>query len=64
MKSLVIVLVAAIFIVSFCNVFFVGPSSSSGTLLLCLLLFALLGVKLLKIILGRSDEEDSNDDKE
>ena len=63
MRSLVVCLVVAIFVVSFCNVFFVGPNSSGGTLLLCLLLFALLGVKLLKMIFGRGDEEDSNDDK-
>ena len=64
MRNLVICLAIAIFIVSFCNIFFVGPSSSGGTMLLCLLLFALLGVKLLKTILGPSNEKDSNDDKE
>lgn len=61
MRNLVICLAIAIFVALFYVVFIEGPPISGATLVLCLLLFALSGIRLFKTLFGNSEEENTED---
>ncbi len=63
MNTLAIIVVVALFVVGFYNVFIEDPQLTGSNLLLCLLFFALGGIRLYKAIFSKDDGEDSGNDK-
>lgn len=61
MRNLIICFGIAIFSVLFYIVFIEGPPMTGGALVLCILLFASLGIKLLIGILRTSEDENTED---
>ncbi|MBQ8767804.1 MAG: hypothetical protein IJZ16_13490 [Clostridia bacterium] len=64
MNTLAIIVVVALFVVGFYNVFIEDPQLTGSNLWLCLLFFASGGICLCKTIFSKDDEEDSGNNRE